>query len=357
MILSCNRISKAFGVDQILSEVSFHIEDQEKTAIVGINGAGKSTLLKIMIGELAADQGEVVLSKGKTMGYLAQHQDLDSSRSIYDELLEVKRPLIEMEERIRNLELSMKHADGQELQSMLQTYSQLNHEFELQNGYAYLSEVTGVLKGLGFEEAEFKKTVSALSGGQKTRESLGKLLLTKPDVILLDEPTNHLDMESIAWLETYLSNYNGSVIIVAHDRYFLDRAVRRIFSFEGDGKIRQYEGGYTDFQVVRESETQEVIPLKPVKNEEKDTSAGRTRERKLKFSYKEQREWETIESDIADLEDELKELEIQIAASASDYSRLNVLMADKDTKELLLEEKMDRWMYLNELAQQIAEQE
>ena len=246
MILSCNHISKAFGTDQILSDVSFHIEDQEKAAIVGINGAGKSTLLKIIVGELAADQGEVVLSKGKTLGYLAQHQDLDSSRTIYEELKEVKRPIIEMEQEIRSLELGMKDASGEVLEQMLSAYSRLNHTFELENGYAWQSEITGVLKGLGFEEDEFDKKVSTLSGGQKTRVSLGKLLLSKPDIILLDEPTNHLDMASIAWLENYLLNYNGAVIIVAHDRYFLNRVVSKIVELEfGRGTV--YLGNYTAY--------------------------------------------------------------------------------------------------------------
>ena len=246
MVLSCNHISKAFGTDQILSDISFHIEDQEKAAIVGINGAGKSTLLKIIVGELAADAGEVTLSKGKTLGYLAQHQDLDSSRTIYEELKEVKMPVIEMEQQIRSLEIQMQSASGDELEQMLSAYSRLNHTFELENGYAWQSEITGVLKGLGFSEEEFGKTVSTLSGGQKTRVSLGKLLLSKPDVILLDEPTNHLDMESIAWLETYLLNYNGAVIIVAHDRYFLNRVVTKIVELEfGRGTV--YLGNYTAY--------------------------------------------------------------------------------------------------------------
>ena len=218
MILSCSNISKAFGTEEILKHVSFHVEDHEKAAIVGINGAGKSTLLKIIVGELAADEGSVTIAKGKTLGYLAQHQDLHSQTTIYDSLLEVKRPILEMEQQIRTLELQMKHAEGEKLETMLNTYSRLNHEFELLNGYAWQSEITGVLKGLGFVEEEFSKPVSELSGGQKTRVSLGKLLLSKPDIILLDEPTNHLDMESIAWLETYLMNYAGTVIIVAHDR-------------------------------------------------------------------------------------------------------------------------------------------
>lgn len=246
MILSCNHITKSFGTDQILSEVSFHIEDQEKAAIVGINGAGKSTLLKIIVGDLSADQGEVVLSKGKTLGYLAQHQDLNSERTIYEELKEVKRPVIEMESEIRRLELQMKDAMGEELEQMLSAYSRLNHAFELENGYAWQSELTGVLKGLGFAEEEFTKEVSTLSGGQKTRVSLGKLLLSKPDIILLDEPTNHLDIDSIAWLETYLLNYNGAVIIVAHDRYFLNRIVTKVIELE-QGRSAVYQGNYTAY--------------------------------------------------------------------------------------------------------------
>ena len=241
MILSCSHISKAFGTDQILSDISFHIEDQEKAAIVGINGAGKSTLLKIIVGELSQDKGDTTLSKGKTLGYLAQHQDLDSARTIYEELCEVKRPIIEMEQQLRTLELEMKDASGPELEEKLSVYSRLNHTFELENGYAWKSEVTGVLKGLGFGENEFDKIVSTLSGGQKTRLSLGRLLLSNPDIILLDEPTNHLDMESIAWLETYLKGYPGAVIIVAHDRYFLNRVVTKIIELE-QGRSAVYLG-------------------------------------------------------------------------------------------------------------------
>jgi len=246
MILSCNNISKSFGTDSILNHISFHIEEREKTAVVGINGAGKSTLLKIIVGELAPDEGSVVIAKGKTLGYLAQHQDLDSGRTIYDELLEVKRPIIEMEERLRTLEVNMKRSQGEELESLYQTYSRLSHEFELANGYAWKSEITGVLKGLGFLEEEFSKPVSTLSGGQKTRVSLGKLLLSKPDIILLDEPTNHLDMESIAWLENYLLNYQGTVVIVAHDRYFLDRVVTKVVELD-NGSSTVFQGNYSAY--------------------------------------------------------------------------------------------------------------
>ena len=250
MILSCSSICKSFGSDDILKNASFHIEEHEKAAVVGINGAGKSTLLKIITGELPADSGEVVISKGKTLGYLAQNQDLLSHRTIYDEMLEVKRPVIEMEERLRELEVSMKLAEGEELEAMMDTYSRLSHQFDLINGYAWKSEIVGVLKGLGFPEEEFGKQISTLSGGQKTRVSLGKLLLTSPDIILLDEPTNHLDMSSIAWLENYLLNYKGSVIIVAHDRYFLDKIVTKVVELD-NGKATVYLGNYSAYSEKR----------------------------------------------------------------------------------------------------------
>ena len=246
MILSCSSISRSFGDNHILKRVSFHIEEHEKAAIVGINGAGKSTLLKIIIGQLAPDEGTVTWAKGAAVGYLAQHQELDGTETIYDTLLEVKRPILEMEERLRRLELEMNTASGEELESKLSEYSRLNHTFELENGYACRSEITGVLKGLGFSEEEFSKPIHALSGGQKTRVSLGKLLLTKPDILLLDEPTNHLDMESIAWLETYLKGYPGSVIIVAHDRYFLDRVVTKVIELD-NGTATVFSGNYSAY--------------------------------------------------------------------------------------------------------------
>ena len=246
MILSCNHIDKAFGVKQILKDVSFHVEEREKTAIVGINGAGKSTLLKIIMNQLPADSGEVTLSRGATIGYLAQHEAVSGEHTIYEELLEVKKEIIEMEEKIRSLELNMKHQQGEELTATLELYHRLSTEFENQNGYAYKSELIGVLKGLGFEESEFDKSVATLSGGQKTRVALGKLLLSKPDIILLDEPTNHLDMNSIAWLETYLLNYQGAVIIVAHDRYFLNKVVTKVVELD-NGHATVFLGNYSDY--------------------------------------------------------------------------------------------------------------
>ena len=246
MVLSCNNIYKSFGTSEILNAVSFHINDREKAAIVGINGAGKSTLLKIIIGELSADSGDVIISKGSTMGYLAQHQDVSSMNTIYEEMCTVKQEVIDLNNRIRELELAMKHVQGEELDQMLKTYTRLNHEFEMQNGYAYESEVAGILKGLGFSEEDFDKKVDTLSGGQKTRISLGKLLLSRPDILLLDEPTNHLDLISIAWLETFLINYNGAVVVVAHDRYFLDKVVTKVIEID-QRKAQTFLGNYSDY--------------------------------------------------------------------------------------------------------------
>lgn len=246
MVLSCNNICKSFGTNVVLDGVSFHINDREKAAIVGINGAGKSTLIKIIVNEMQSDDGEVVLSKGATVGYLAQHQDLNTDHTIYDELLTVKQDIIDLDHTIRRLELQMKSAQGQELEQMLNTYSRVTHEFELKNGYAYQSEVTGVLKGLGFSEADFTKEINKLSGGQKTRVALGKLLLSTPDLIILDEPTNHLDMDSIAWLETYLLNYKGAVIVIAHDRYFLDKVVTKVIELDNT-KATMFEGNYSAY--------------------------------------------------------------------------------------------------------------
>ena len=246
MILACHHISKSFGTDVILDDISFHIEEYEKTAIIGINGAGKSTLLKIIMNELAPDSGEVILAKGKTIGYLAQHHSRDSKRTIYEELLDVKKEVILLEERMAETEHAMKDAKGEELDQLLKSYARMRQSFEDQNGYAYRSEVVGVLKGLGFTEEDFNKEVHLLSGGQKTRVALGRLLLAKPDILLLDEPTNHLDMNSTAWLETFLMNYKGAVIIVAHDRYFLDKVVTKIIEIDHHQGL-VFKGNYTDY--------------------------------------------------------------------------------------------------------------
>ncbi|MBQ8913704.1 MAG: ABC-F family ATP-binding cassette domain-containing protein, partial [Lachnospiraceae bacterium] len=250
MILAVQNISKAYGINQILSDVSFHIEEKEKLAIVGINGSGKTTLLKIIMGEETADDGQVVLAKDTTIGYLSQHQDISFDNTIYAEMLETKRYLIDMEEKIRSLENDMKHAEGEELERIMNIYNKLSTQYDHENGYAYKSEVTGVLKGLGFTEADYDRHINSLSGGQRMRVALGRLLLTKPDIIILDEPTNHLDMVSIAWLEGFLSSYPGSVIIVSHDRYFIDKIATKIVEIDNTKAII-YHGNYTYYSAKR----------------------------------------------------------------------------------------------------------
>ena len=251
MILSCQNISKSFNEKTILKDVSFHIEDYDKAAIVGINGAGKTTLLRIIIGEESMDTGIITLAKGKTLGYLAQNQNVNSENTIYDELLSVKEDVIALEKQIRETEIAMKAADESTLDQLMETYTKLTHAFELANGYAYKSELTGVLKGLGFTEEEFNKSISTLSGGQKTRVALSKLLLLKPDLIILDEPTNHLDLNSIAWLENFLLNYKGAVIIVSHDRYFLDKISNKVIEID-QTKATAFTGNYSDYAVKKE---------------------------------------------------------------------------------------------------------
>lgn len=267
MILSCSNIDKTFIDNHVIKNASFHIEDYEKAAIVGINGAGKSTLLKIITGSLPADDGLVTFAKDKTYGYLAQHQAVNSEHTIYDELLTVKQEVLDLEASIRETELAMKTASDAELELLLKKYTDMNHRFELLNGYAYKSEVTGILKGLGFQEEEFQKKVDTLSGGQKTRIALGKLLLQKPDLIILDEPTNHLDLNSIAWLETYLLNYKGAVLIVSHDRYFLDKIATKIIEID-NGNVMVFHGNYSDY--ARQKEVLRTEQLNAYLNQQRE---------------------------------------------------------------------------------------
>lgn len=302
MILSCNHISKSYGTDTILNDCSFFINENEKAAIVGNNGAGKSTIMKIIMEEVNADEGTVIVGKDKSIGYLAQYQDLSSHNSIYDEVKSVKKDLIDMESRLVAYEKQMSHMEGDALSELMETYTNLEHHFQLLNGYSYKSEIEGVIKGLGFTEEDFTKQVGTLSGGQKTRVALCKLLLEKPDIIMLDEPTNHLDLNSIKWLETYLLNYHGAVLIIAHDRYFLDKIVTKIIEVENH-KCHVYHGNYSAFaakkQEMREAQMnlylkqqseikhqEEVIAKLRSYKQEKFYKRAESREKKLqKMDY------------------------------------------------------------------------
>ncbi len=297
MILDCQHISKSFGTDEILKDISFHINEHEKAAIVGINGAGKSTLLKIIMRILSADAGDVVLSKHISVGYLAQYQEISGTRTIFEEALSAKEELVQMEMQLREMEEKMPAEKGEALERLLEKYNRLHHAFELKNGYAYRSEVTGIIRGLGFSEEDFHRPVAELSGGQKTRVFLGKLLLTKPDLLILDEPTNHLDMSSIAWLETFLSNYTGAVLIVSHDRYFLDKIVTKVIELSRH-QASVFRGNYSDYAVkkaaVRKAEQkawenqqreikhqEEVIAKLKSFNREKSIKRAESREKML----------------------------------------------------------------------------
>ncbi len=292
MILACQNISKAFGTDEIIQHASFHIEEYEKAAIVGINGAGKTTLLRIIMGELEADDGEVILAKNKTIGYLPQNPDIEGNRTIYEEVLSAKEELISIQEKLISMEKKMSSLDGSELEDFLDSYNRLNMEFERQGGLSYKSEIVGVLKGLGFAEEEFGKHLRELSGGQRTRVCLGKLLVTKPDVILLDEPTNHLDIGSITWLETFLLNYKGAVVIVCHDRYFLDRVVHKVVELDRH-QVSVFLGNYSDYALKK----------------------AQVREAQLKQYYNQQREIKHQEEVIAKLKSFNREKSIKRAES------------------------------------------
>ena len=297
MILSCQNISKSFGEIEILNNISFHVNDYEKVAIVGINGAGKSTLLKIIVGKLAADDGITTFSKGSSYGYLAQHDAVDSSNTIYDELLSVKQEVIDLEQKLRSLEEKMHQTSEDDMSTLMAEYSKSSTQFDHLGGYQYKSEVAGLLKGLGFLEDDFNRLVNTLSGGQKTRVALGKLLLQKPDLIILDEPTNHLDLNSISWLETYLLNYKGAVLIVSHDRYFLDKVVSKVVELD-QSSATTFQGNYSDYAIKKEhlriselnaylnqqkviKHQQEVIDKLKSFNREKSIKRAESREKQL----------------------------------------------------------------------------
>lgn len=250
MILSIQTVSKAFGIKEVLKNVNFHIEAREKAAIVGINGAGKTTLLKMIVGEETPDTGQIIISKDMKLGYLSQKQDISFENTLYNEMLETKRYLIEMNDRMRELEAAMKHAEGDELTKLMNEYSTLSTTYDRENGYAMTSEITGVLKGLGFTEKDYERHINSFSGGQKIRIALGRLLLQKPDILLLDEPTNHLDMESVSWLEDFLSSYPGAVVIVSHDRYFIDKVTTKIIEID-NGISTVFNGNYSFYASER----------------------------------------------------------------------------------------------------------
>ena len=351
MILSCNNISKSFGTDIIIKSCSFNIEDHEKAAIVGINGAGKSTLLKIITGEEPADTGIVTLAKDKTLGYLAQQQELQSDRSIYDELLSVKQYILDMESELRRIEDAMNSASGDELDALMNRYTNLNHEFEMNNGYAYKSEITGVLKGLGFAEEDFSLHVNTLSGGQKTRVSLGKLLLSKPDIIMLDEPTNHLDIASKEILEEALNSYTGTVLYVSHDRYFINQTATRILDLTNQSVVN-YIGDYDYYLEKKEELTEKYAPTAQEATEEakeETPSEGKLTWQQQKEEQarkrKQENELKKVEKRIEELETRDKEIDdtLVLPDVCTNVGRCAELSREKDKIQAELEELYEKW--------------
>ena len=301
MILNATNISKSFGSNEIIKDATFLVNEHEKVAIVGVNGAGKTTLLKILTGEESADSGSITLAKDAKLGYLRQINNVDSALSIIDELYTVIEPILNMEKRMSQMQEDMKHLTGSELEELYSSYTALTHSYELMDGYAAKSRVVGILKGLGFEEADFDRKINTLSGGQKTRVFLAKLLLEEPDIILLDEPTNHLDLRSVEWLESYLLNYKGAVIIVSHDRYFLDKIVSKVIDIE-NGNVQMYLGNYTDFsnkkQMLLDAKMKEYLnQQQEIKHQEAVITKLKqfNREKSIKRAESRQKQLEKIE--------------------------------------------------------------
>jgi ATP-binding cassette subfamily F protein 3 len=247
IILNCDGISLSFGINTVLKDITFKVEENDKIGIVGVNGAGKSTLLKVIAGILQADSGNIYISKNTRLGYLEQNSGLESSNSLWDEVLSVYKKLMDAEERLKALELRIStEKDDERLSSLMKEYSNLSDQFSRNGGFEYRSKVKGVLRGLGFTEEQFDLKVEILSGGQKTRLALAKLLLDEPDILILDEPTNHLDIEAIEWLEGFLKNFSKAVLIVSHDRYFLDSVTFKTLELEGSNS-KLYNGNYTKY--------------------------------------------------------------------------------------------------------------
>ena len=250
IILSCKNIKKSYGIDVILKNVAFTVQENEKVGIVGVNGAGKSTILKIISGDIEMESGEIFIGRNTSIGYMSQDFSFESNSTVYDELLSVFAPLIQMEKDLRSLELRISglgsSADKETADSLLKSYADLQEEYKNSNGFGYKSQIKGVLKGLGFSEEDYGKPVSLLSGGQKTRIALGKILLQNFNILLLDEPTNYLDIESVEWLEEYLKNLKCTALIVSHDRYFLDMVTDRTFEIENK-TLKEYDGNYSKF--------------------------------------------------------------------------------------------------------------
>ena len=364
MLIHLEKLGKTFGEKVVLHDVTASVEREDRIGIVGQNGAGKTTLLKILTGEYQDYEGEFSVTHGVTLGYLEQNAKLDATLDIYGEMRATFAPVLDAMAQMQILERRM--AAQPDNADLLAQHDALQNIVDAADGYNMDVNIKKVLSGMGFAQDTWQKNIAVLSGGELTRLRLAKLLLEKPDVLILDEPTNHLDFATMEWLENYLKSYSGAVLVVSHDRYFLDNVVDRIFEFDGNGNLLQYEGGYTDYLEAKErrfggsaEETAKAAPSKtsadePAKSKNNDWKQNRPT--RLKFTFKEQREYETIDDDIAALEEKIASLDDQMLKNATNSAKLAELMAEKERTEAALEEKTERWVYLTDLAEQIEAQ-
>lgn len=343
MLLQCSNISKSFGTDEILKDVTFKIEEKEKLAIVGINGAGKSTLMRIIANQESYDSGEIFKVKQITVGYLTQESSLNQNSTIKEELLHVFDYLIEMENRLRELEIQMSSTHN--LDQIMKEYDHLSHQFKELDGYSYHSKINGVIKGLGFSEQDLELVIKNLSGGQKTRVSLAKLLLLKPNLLLLDEPTNHLDSLAITWLENYLKSYDSAVIIISHDRYFIDQVCSSILEIE-HGKSKLYHGNYSHYISKRQHDKQIALKhyedqQKTIKKQEESIALLRSfnREKSIKRAESKEKQLSKIDKiDRPDQDPETIRLRFQTdVQSGYDVLKIENLSFKYDTNHPLFE--------------------
>ncbi len=331
MLLDVQKISITFPEKTVLTDVSFHVQEKEKVAVVGVNGAGKTTLIKVIAGELAPDAGQVVIGSGVRIACLSQHPEFPSGSTIYKTVFETDRELLEMEENLRRMEQSFSGLDGAELNEAMRAYARLQEEFERRDGYAYRSEVLGVLAGLGFEKGQFDEDPAHLSGGQKTRLLLAKLLLEKPDLLLLDEPTNHLDIRSIEWLESYLNSYDGAVLLVSHDRYFLNRIVSRVIEIE-HAQAFSYDGNYDAFtqkkaEKLKAEQNAYLADQRRIKHEEEVIATLRRFNREKSIKRAQSREKKLERMDVREAPKEVK-AGLHLTLSAEKESGQDVLAID-----------------------------
>ena len=369
MLVTLDKICKSFLDEVVLRDVSFSINENERIGLLGVNGAGKSTLLNIITGILPFDSGTRTVKSSLEIGYLKQNEALNSENTLREEIEDALSEVYDVREKLleASKRISASTPGSEEYRNLSEAYEKLTNQYDALDGYTADTRINIVLNGLGFGDFNLEQKTAHLSGGEKIRFGIAKILLHNPELLILDEPTNHLDFTMLTWLEDYLSSYKGSVLIVSHDRYFLDNVVDRIFELDGNGGIRQFEGGYTDYVEAKKrrfGEESKVITgkseMKPAeKSTEEETQEKKTgknwkdgQRQKVKFSFKEQREYETIDEEIAKLEEKIASLDRQIAANATNSVKLRELMEEQEKVREQLEEKEERWMYLNELAEE-----